>query len=582
MLIPLALLMTAIPAHAQAAEEPAAETGRPKSLLPDDFAEPPPPAPGTVAPPVELSPATSGFVAPPRMAPEQTPAAETEEPAKEPEDPLAQLAGPTGQPELLGTLTTASGSYPADIFAPSNARFAAALLSRIESPLASRWMQIVLQRALLSTTRAPAGLDAADWVAARSRALVAMGDGADAHRLVSLVAVNRYTPRLYAAAAEAALTSADPIAVCPLSPTAKAKTELPIWELLDAMCLSVLGDDVSASSTFDQMRRRKEINGFDIGLAERIGSSTGGGRRGANPEWGEIKGLTAWRMGLSTAAGLELPDQLLNSASLKQRGWYVRLAGAPIARRAAFAAEAAATGAISSAEANRIFAAEAATLDRSAAGNSPGGLIRTASAATDLSDRIKALRTLWSRGKPDSVARYGWQVSTALAAARIVPDAALSEDAAAIAASLVSAGITSTGGRWWAALQSANDTDRARFWAVMVATTPAIPVEKGLFDSWAAEVPQHRANLLAAGLEGLGRGRVGPEIAPLENEWTRAFDTAVASRRTGEALLLAASAMRGSWAEVPADYLRRIARGLSTLGMTSEAQLIVAEAATRG
>ena len=68
-------------------------------------------------------------------------------------------------------------------------------------------------------------------------------------------------------------------------------------------------------------------------------------------------------MGLSSAAGLQLPDELLNSATLAQRGWYVRLAGAPIARRAAFAAEAAATGAISRAEANRIFAAEAASLD---------------------------------------------------------------------------------------------------------------------------------------------------------------------------------------------------------------------------
>ena len=60
------------------------------------------------------------------------------------------------------------------------------------------------------------------------------------------------------------------------------------------------------------------------------------------------------------------------------------------------------------------------------------------------------------------------------------------------------------------------------------------------------------------------------------------MDRAVASRHAGEAMLLAASALRGSWAEVPPDYLRRIAAALVILGYKSEAALIVAEAANRG
>lgn len=590
-LVAATLLLAALPAPAQTiapgqaapATPPAA--GGPKSLLPDDVAETPPAA-GQAERPADLLPGNTGFVAAPPAVPAVLPTTgETKLPeqAKADEtDPLALLAGPTGDAGRLGTLTPATGGYAANIFADSNARFVATLLNRIEAPLASRWMQILLQRVLLSVTDAPEGLNPTDWVAARGAALVAMGDATDAHRLISLVAVDQYTPRLYAIAAEAALASADPIAVCPLSPTARAMTDKPVWTLLDAMCLSVLGDDIGASATFDRLRRSHDISGFDIGLAERIGSSTGGGRRGANPEWGEIKGLTAWRMGLSSAAGLQLPDELLNSATLAQRGWYVRLAGAPIARRAAFAAEAAATGAISSAEANRIFAAEAASLARASAGNSPGGQIRTAHVATDRADRIKALRALWSRGKADSTERYGWQVSGAMAAARIAPDAALASDAPAITASLVAAGITANAGRWWQATGSAGSADRALLWGKLVAVTDAVPVDKALFSTWAGDVPRHRADLLAAGLEGLGRGRVGPDIAPLDNDWTRALDAAVTARRTGEAVALAASAMRGSWAEVPADYLRRIARAFTTLGLRNEARLIVAEAANRG
>ena len=186
------------------------------------------------------------------------------------------------------------------------------------------------------------------------------------------------------------------------------------------------------------------------------------------------------------------------------------------------------------------------------------------------------------RGKADSPERYGWQVASAFAAARVAPDGALSADAPAIAQSLVSAGITATAGRWWRATEDARSADRAGLWAALVAVSRDVPVEGGLFDSWASDVPAHRAALLAAGLEGLGRGKVGRDTPALDNDWTRAMDAAVAGRRTGEAVVLAASALRGNWAEVPPDYLRRIARAFTALGLGGEAQLIVAEAANRG
>ena len=579
----LAVLAGGRPASAQEQKSPAAPAapaGKPKSLLPDDLDTPPPAnLPGR---PQEILPGasapTGGF------APESGPTAIELPKPPEPEklDPLAELAGPTVQPELAGILSQATGGLGADLFSGSDGRFLVALLARLDRPLASRWGQILLQRALLTRANAPAGINPADWVAARAHALLAFGAGADAHRLVSQIAVDRYSPRLHAVALQSALATADPMALCPLSPIAKAATGSATWVLADAMCLSILGDDVGAAQMFDTLRRENKLNEFDIGLAERVASATGSGRRGANPEWGEVKGLTAWRLGMASAAGLEIPAALLDQATPSQAGWIVRLPGLSIGVRASHAPEAAATGAISSAEINRVLAAEAATLNPSDVAKSAGGQLRAANVAPEISARIDALQKLWSRSAAGSADRYGWQVATAPSAARLPASSGLASAAPEIAASLMAAGITAPASGWWRATADADRDLRARLWGMIVAATPGVPVEASLFDRWADDVPAHRADLLAAGLAGLGRGDVGRKFPLIENDWTRAMDRAVASRHAGEAMLLAASALRGSWAEVPPDYLRRIAAALVILGYKSEAALIVAEAANRG
>lgn len=569
---------------AQAQEQPPATQpggGAPKSLLPDDLDTPPLPG-GAEQAPLHMGEgvdAGGGFApaAGPKLPPEPLPLPEPEK-----KDPLAELAGPTMLPERAGILIPAVGGYRADLFAGADARFLSTLLGRLDAPLASRWAQIMLQRALLTVADAPASMNPSDWVAARALALQAMGSGADAHRLVSRIAIDRYTQRLYAAALQTSLAAADPMALCPLSPTARALTDSPTWALVDAMCLSILGDDVGAASLFDGLRRRQEVNGFDIGLAERVASATGGGRRGANPEWSEVNGLTAWRLGLASSAGLEIPAAMLEQATPAQKGWLVRLPGQSLAVRAAQAPVAAATGAISSAEINRILAAEAATLDPNEASQSAGGQLRTAHVAADVSDRIAALKALWGRAKPGTLGHYGWQVATAPAAARLPASSGLAEDAPAIAASLVSAGITTPLAGWWRAAEGADREVRATLWAELVAVSNAVPVDSGLYGTWAGTVSPHRAQLLAAGLRGLGRGEVGGAIAPVENDWTRALDRAVAARRAGEVMVLAATGLQGSWSEVPPDYLRRIAAALVAVGHAAEAQLIVAEAASRG
>lgn len=575
----LALLPFAAMAQAQPSSA-APSGGAPKSLLPDDL-DTPLPVGGLEQAPAQMDegPGAGGFA--PSAGP---PIVAEPPPLPEPEavDPLAELAGPTMPPDRAGTLVPATGGYRADLFAGSDARFLSALLSRIDAPLASRWAQIMLQRALLSVAGAPGSANPADWVAARALALQAMGSAADAHRLVSRIAIDRYTGRLYEAALQTSLATADPMALCPLSPTARALTRSPTWELADAMCLSILGDDVGAASMFDGLRRRQEISGFDIGLAERVASATGGGRRGANPEWSEVTGLTAWRLGLASAAGLDIPADRLNQATPAQKAWLTRLPGQSIGQRAAQAPLAAAIGAISSAEINRILAAEAATLDPRELASSAGGQLRTARIAASVADRVAALKDLWGRARTGTPEQYGWQVATAPAAARLPASSGLADTAPAIAASLMASGITAPAGRWWQASAGADEKVRALLWSRIVAVSDQVPVDADLYASWAKTAPAHRAQLLAAGLQGLGRGQVGDRIAVVDNEWTRAFQRAVEARRTGEVMVLAATGLQGSWAEVPPDYLRRIAAALVRLGHAAEARLIVAEAANRG
>lgn len=569
----LLLAAGALPAEAQTPPG-----GAPKSLLPDDFDETP--APVTPDAPGTIDPGAAGGFAPVPLPPADPVVSEVAEVT--PPDPLVELAGPTLRPDLAGILAPGTGGLPATLFEGGDSRFLATLLNRIDAPLASRWAQILLQRALLSVQPAPPPLNPADWVAARGAALAAIGAGADAHRLLSRIAIDSYTARLYAVAAQAALTSADPMALCPLSPTARLVIETPTWVLADAMCLSVLGDDVGSSILFDRLRRRNLVDGFDIGLAERVASAAGGGRRGANPEWSELGELTAWRIGMAAAAGLALPDDRIAGATPAQKAWIVRLPGVSIARRAALAPEAAATGALSSAELNRILAAEAATLAAAQVASSPGGQLRTAHAGEDVARRIAAMTALWGRARPGTPAHYGWQVATAPAAARIPPSAGLSAEAAALVASLNAAGIVAPAARWWQALAGADSDERAAAWAQLVAVSPAVPVERDLYDRWAGTVSSHRARLLAAGLAGLGRGQVGQPAPLLDNDWTRALDRAVAARRAGEVIVLVATGLQGSWAEVPPDYLRRIAAALVAVGLAAEARLIVAEAANRG
>lgn len=476
-------------------------------------------------------------------------------------------------------MTEATVGLPADLFAGADGRFLAGLLNRLDGPLASRWGQIVLQRALLSEADPPPGIDPGDWLAARARALVALGSAADAHRMLIRVRRADYSPRLIAAAAQAALAAGDPVGLCPLVSDGRAASDdNPAFVLADGWCSALAGDPFSANQLFDQARRQRMADPLDIQLAERVAAAAAATRSAGNPVWREVSALSAWRIGLAGATGSAIPAELVASASPAMRAWMVRLPRVPVEQRAALVPEAAAMGALSAAEAGRILALDAALAPAGEAAGRPGGQLRLATGAASVDQRLAAIRSLLALGAEGSAERHGWRVVAGPAAARIRPDPALAEDAPALVEAMLAAGFAGNARAWWPVAEEAGGAVEARVAALLAPLDEDVAVD---LDRLARETSDARAALVQAGLAGLGRRPEG-RTPPLSNSWTAAIDSALAGGRRGEALVLAATGMQGVFADLAPDHFRRIVAALVAAGLADEARLMVAEAAMRG
>lgn len=582
-----ALLLAASPgAHAQEAAPTESQAPReaPTSLLPDIFDAP---RPAAVVPdaPQDLdgarasTPRPAEDMSPPALRAEVPPQQAGAPPAEEvPEEP----GGPVRDARFAGLLSLATEGFSPAIFAGSDGRFLAALLNRLEGPLAIRWGQIVVQRALASQALPPPGIAPGDWLAARTRALVSLGAATDAHRMVMRVQRSDYTPRLYAAAAQAALASADPMGLCPLAaPGRLASDDNPAFVLADAWCVALAGDPFSANQLLAEARRRRIADNFDIQLAQRITSLGGGGRDAGNPVWREVKELTAWRVGLADAAGIAIPESLIAEAPAVVRAWMVRHARLPVGQRAALAAEATGLGALSSAELGRILALEASNAPAGAMAKLAGGQLRLALQGSDPATIIAQLEALVGQAPAGSAAAHGLLILVSEAAARIRPSPDLADKAPFLVEAMVAGGYLAAAEDWWPIAQAADRDIRARTWAVLAPLSASLPQDDELLEQLAQASSSRRAALMSAGLHGLGRG-VGNPPPTMSNSWTKAMDEALRGRRTGEVLVLAATGLQGPLTELPPDHFRRIVAGLMAAGLEEEARMMVAEAAIRG
>jgi hypothetical protein len=581
---------------------PALGQDNPESLLPPGFNDPqtlPPPEKGA---PTPRNPAQQGT---PSATPNAAPSTAADDPNANlldlEEVALDQMLGPRpsnyfsipqgserpiGQVGMLGPGNF--GMAPA-AFGPDSGGRSAALMRALDAPLPSRWTSILLRRALLSRLDAPAGIDPVNWVAERAALLLRMGEADAARMLVQSVDVENYTPRMIEVAGQTALANADPSALCPLVGPARSRSNDTIWILADGMCAALEGEAARATALIDQARNQAGTS-IDLLLAEKVAGAGEQSRRAVDIQWDGVNGINAWRFGLASATGIEIPERLRAGTPRHITAWLARAPMVPLEQRLAAASVAAELGVFSS---NALVELHSLMLDQLGEADSEGTIgarLRTAWAGRSIDDRMGALRALWSGDEAARTEPYARSILTAGAAARIPASADLAADSGNLIAAMLSAGMDREAARWAGVVEQSGEVDRA--WALLAVGVPrdAVGVDSGRIGDYASadDSPgQMRSRLLVGGLAGLGRidaGQASSAGVRLDGEdrWTRAIDQAVRERRPGLVALLAAIGMQtGDWTGVPPHYLYRIVRSLRAVGMEFEARMIAAEAVAR-
>ncbi len=180
--------------------------------------------------------------------------------------------------------------------------FLSSLMRSMDTPLASRWVHMALRDALLAKAHAPANVNPIDWAAERAWLLLRMGEASAARMIVADVDTDRFTPKMVQVGVQSALANADPAALCPLEPGIRQyePANPPAGRGDVRLPCRRAGERLGADRRCAAARPHRRI---DLALAEKIvgaGANTG---RATTIEWDPVDSLTAWRFGLSAAAG---------------------------------------------------------------------------------------------------------------------------------------------------------------------------------------------------------------------------------------------------------------------------------------
>ncbi len=592
---------------------PAISQDAPKSLLPPGFGDPEAPPkenPNTASKPTDLlpdvkiqPPATQTASGAPADAGTTTAPDGTEVAVDENGDPLLpaiatlQDLPPSARRSAaqVGLLEPDDGDMGAAAFGTARGPYLTYLMRHLHAPIASRWSSILLRRALLSKVDTPRGVGAADWVAERAWLLIRMGEAQDAQQLVQAVDVDQYSPKLFEVAMQASLAAADPAGLCSMVEAGAATSKEPAWPFARAICSALAGESSVASAQIDSARARGPGAGIDGLLAEKVVGAGGNTRRAVVIQWDDVNQLTAWRYGMATATAIDIPDRLMATVGPHVRAWRARAPLLAVDKRIGDAEVAAALGVLSSDALVDQYGAWADATDPGDAGGKPFLLLRAAYAADSESERVDAMRSLWTGAGLDARGQYARLILTARAAGRLTPSEDVMGDAGSLVGSMFTAGLDIQAARW-AKLVSDDGSDSAKQARALLAVGAP-----GRVVGWSAgDIKSYKGNpdssvggaFLFAGMAGMAR--IGnDDISSMaeslgvpvgrQTAWTRALDRAVAAREPATVALLCAVGLQNpDWKKIPPVQLYHIVSALRRVGLTGEARMIAAEAITRG
>jgi hypothetical protein len=580
----------------------------PQSLLPPGFDNPTPtptpaprasaaPAPSsTSAPAIQPLPVLPGQEGVPNVTlPANFPSIDQLE--KMDPDQLDELFGlkprydipPGAQRSLdkVGVIGLDEGGFPSRSLAGQPASLIQAALAGTKGPLVSRWGHILLRRALASRLDAPQGMDPVDFAALRAAALDRIGEGAAARALVQDVDSANYNPALTAAAFDAYLQTGDVVGICPVAQLKGDLLATPEWQLTRSICGAFGGEPRAAEQDLNRDLSRGTAPRIDVLLAQRYAGAAGEGAKAVTIEWDGVNEMTPWRLALSRALGIDIPDRLRDDSGSALFRNDVFYPAAPLAQRADAADRAARDGILSSEAMVDLYAQLWADPDVDDGDKNGARQLREAYVAADPQARLSAMQSLWG-GTPD----YARQVLTAYAAARLPVDKDLAKNAAPIIASMLAAGLDRNAMPWSRVVD-----EGSLAWALLAVGQPqqqgAVPGGAvGNFIDNDDSAQQRKARFLVAGLAGLGRlsqgdanslaGRLNINLNR-QTRWSQAIDLAGQYRNPALVALLAGLGMQGSgWDKMTARHLFHIVRALDQAGLDAEARMIAAEAVARG
>ena len=612
------LLLPSVAIGALIISLPALGQDNPESLLPPGFGDPdpappaspaPPPAAAPVAPPPVAGPspaqpsAQPGSQAPGASGPGSTsvldlPSSlldEDGEPDLSELDDLLQpqyylAAGETRPMDEIGVLSPETGGLAPDAFGEEGGQYLTNLIRNLRGPILSRWSSILLRRTLLSKVDSPANVNPADWVAERSWRLLLMGEADAARSLVLKVDGGNYTPRLYEVAMQAHLATADPAGICPSVPGGDKVSDAPTWTMFGPICASFSGEQSRATSLLRQARRNKVATGIDYLLAEKTVGAGFEGRRAVTIDWDDIQYFNNWRYGLGAATGVEPPDRLYQQAGRHVQGWRARAPMLALDSRMKASAIAAAIGVLSNKAIVGLYSAAYDDPDSGEDWKIQASLLRSAYTAPTASERIEAMRTLWSRSNAP-LTSYGAKILTARAAAKIAPSSNLSDDSTDLIASMLSSGFDRNAANWFPEVASGSES-----WGLLVVGIPSNSLsinyseldEFGDNDETEGQLKSRFLLAALAGLDRLDQSALQEFSQDLDldldrsSKWTRAIVSAARRQQQGTVALLTAVGMQGrDWSAMSPLHLYHIVRALKSVGMEPEARMIAAEALTR-
>jgi hypothetical protein len=550
-------------------------------------------------------PAVSPFAPEPQLAQAQREASpEAGLVVQDRPDTVAQAAPPPAveypsharrDPATAGVLDPAQALGEA--WGGASGGFLSTLLRRMDTPLASRWAHIGLRNALLARAPSPRDVDPADWAAERAWLLLRMGEADGARMLVGSVDTDRFTPKMVQVAVQSALASSDPLGLCPLTDGMR-RVEPRILPMVQAICAGLNAEPQSAAAQIETVRRRGPIGGVDLALAQKVVGATSDTGTAATIEWEPVEGLTTWRYGLATAAGMSPPARLIDGASPQLRAWHARSPMISFSDRLASARIATGLGVFSSQVLNDFYSWIYDRTDPNELAATDAWQLRLAFAANSREDRLAAIRRLLAVGQGlgqgvDRLQREASRALVAAAAARIDPDHELQADAPELIASMLAAGMDQQAARWAGAIDRMNDGYADPAWALLALGAPegTVDVSAGRVNAFIGRDDSpglKRSALLVAGLAGLGR--LDADAASRLNarhrlniqrssRWTRMIDGAARQRQGGTVLVLTGTGMQApDFASIPSAHLFRSVLALRNTGQEYLARMIAAEA----